>query len=95
MSHRNARTTFLSRVLIVQRHQAGWPRAHIAAAMGISRKCVRTWLGRYAAEWAYRHAFTSNTDRTAALAPWIEHYNTQRRHSALGGHLPITRLAPT
>jgi len=48
-----------------------------------------------AAEWAYRQAFTSNDQRTAALAPWIEHYNTQRRHSALGGRPPISRLAPT
>jgi transposase InsO family protein len=46
-------------------------------------------------EWAYRHVFTTNTERTAALAPWIEHYNTQRRHSALGGHPPISRLQPT
>ncbi|MCF6736955.1 integrase core domain-containing protein, partial [Blastococcus sp. KM273129] len=27
--------------------------------------------------------------------PWLEHYNTQRRHSALGGESPISRLAPT
>jgi transposase InsO family protein len=39
-------------------------------------------------EWAYRQVFTSNTERAAALAPWIEHYNTQRRHSALGGLPP-------
>ena len=38
-----------------------------------------------ATEWAYRQVFTSNTDRTAALAPWLEYYNTRRRHSALGG----------
>ncbi|MFF4236578.1 integrase core domain-containing protein, partial [Actinomadura geliboluensis] len=25
---------------------------------------------------------------------WLEHYNTQRPHSALGGHPPITRLTP-
>ena len=48
-----------------------------------------------ATEWAYRQAFTSNDQRTAALAPWIEHYNTHRRHSALGGQPPISRLAPT
>ena len=35
-------------------------------------------------EWAYRQLFTSNADRAAALAPWLEHYNTQRRHTALG-----------
>jgi IS30 family transposase len=43
-------------------------------------------------EWAYRQAFTSNAHRAAALAPWLEHYNTQRRHSALGGLPPISRL---
>lgn len=45
-------------------------------------------------EWAYRQPFTSNDERTAALDPWIKHYNTERRHSALGGQPPITRLAP-
>lgn len=43
-------------------------------------------------EWAYRQPFTSNAQRAAALAPWIEHYNTERRHSALGGLPPISRL---
>jgi transposase-like protein len=44
-------------------------------------------------EWAYRQVFLSNDDRTAALAPWLEHYNTRRRHSALGGLPPISRLS--
>ncbi len=35
-------------------------------------------------EWAYRQVFLSNDDRAAALAPWLEHYNTRRRHTALG-----------
>ena len=50
MSHANARTTVLGRLLIVERHRADWPQAHIARAMGISRKCVKNWLDRYAAE---------------------------------------------
>ena len=50
VSHRNARLTVHGRLLIVQRHQAGWKQAHIAAAMGVSRKCVRTWIERYATE---------------------------------------------
>lgn len=50
MSHRNARTTFHGRLLIVQRYQAGWKQAHIAEAMGISRKCVSTWINRFALE---------------------------------------------
>ena len=50
MSHANARTTFHGRLLIVHRHQAGWPKTHIAAAMGVSRKCVTTWLDRFASQ---------------------------------------------
>jgi transposase InsO family protein len=43
-------------------------------------------------EWAYRQVFISNDERAAALAPWLEHYNTRRRHTALGGLPPVSRL---
>jgi transposase InsO family protein len=46
-------------------------------------------------EWAYRHVFASNDERAAALALWLDDYNTHRRHSALGGLPPISRLSPT
>jgi transposase InsO family protein len=46
-------------------------------------------------EWAYRQVFLTNAERSAALAPWLEHYNTRRRHTALGGLPPISRLSPT
>jgi transposase InsO family protein len=48
-----------------------------------------------ASEWAYRQIFTTNEERAAALAPWLQHYNTERSHSALGGRPPISRLLPT
>ena len=44
-------------------------------------------------EWAYRQIFTTNDQRSAALAPWLEHYNNERRHSALGGRPPTSRLS--
>src|SRR3954468_19826991 len=47
VSHANARTTPPGRLLIVERHQAGWAQAHIAAAMGVSRKCVAKWVARF------------------------------------------------
>ena len=50
MYHRNARLTVHGRKLIVQRHQKGWKQANIAAAMGVSRKCVKTWIERYQSE---------------------------------------------
>jgi transposase InsO family protein len=46
-------------------------------------------------EWAHRQVFASNQDRHDALASWLDSYNTSRRHSALGGHPPISRLSPT
>jgi transposase InsO family protein len=46
-------------------------------------------------EWSYRQVFTSNDERARLLAPWLEHYNTRRRHYALGGLPPISRLSPT
>jgi transposase InsO family protein len=48
-----------------------------------------------ATECAYRQVSTSNDERTAALAPWLEYYNTRRRHSAPSGLPPISRLSPT
>lgn len=46
-------------------------------------------------EWAYRHVFDSNQARNDALAPWLHSYNTSRRHSALAGQPPTSRLSPT
>jgi transposase len=44
-------------------------------------------------EWAYRQIFLTNAERSAALAPWLEFYNTGRRHSAIGGLPPTSRLS--
>jgi transposase InsO family protein len=45
-------------------------------------------------EWAYSRPFLSNAQRAEALPEWLEYYNTRRRHSALGGRAPISRLSP-
>ncbi len=45
--------------------------------------------------WAYRQPFTSNQDRLEALAPWLNHYNYARGHTACGGLPPISRVSPT
>ena len=46
------------------------------------------------AEWAYQRPFTSNTQRSQALPGWLEYYNRTRRHQALAGLVPISRLSP-
>ncbi|TFB96015.1 MULTISPECIES: IS481 family transposase [Cryobacterium] len=47
-----------------------------------------------ATEWAYSQVFTSNAERAAALAPWLNYYNTERIHSGIGT-TPISRVSPT
>ena len=46
------------------------------------------------AEWAYQRPFTTNDERAEALPGWLEYYNTTRRHQALAGLVPISRLSP-
>ena len=46
-------------------------------------------------EWAYHQVFTSNHQRSQALQPWLEYYNQKRRHTALRGLPPISRLSTT
>jgi transposase InsO family protein len=48
-----------------------------------------------ATEWAYRQVFTSNHERSAALPDFLDYYNHRRRHMALGGQPPISRLSRT
>ncbi|MBN9797440.1 IS481 family transposase [Pseudonocardia sp. UM4_GMWB1] len=95
----------LARVLTdnarVYRAGRGWTQACID--LGISRRFTRPhcpWTNGKAErfnrtlldEFAYARPWLSNTDRLAALDDWVHAYNTQRAHSAIGGHPPITRL---
>jgi transposase InsO family protein len=45
-----------------------------------------------AREWAYGLTYRSHRDRAAALPHWLEHYNTRRPHSSLGGKAPVSRV---
>lgn len=42
--------------------------------------------------WAYRRPYRTSALRTAALRPWLRHYNHQRPHRALGMRPPMARL---
>ncbi|KOV32005.1 transposase [Streptomyces sp. H021] len=43
-------------------------------------------------EWAYLKPYTSNDERTKALADFLHTYNHHRCHTALDGHPPISRV---
>lgn len=75
----------------------------VLAGHGITQKFIRPhcpWtngkierLNRtLATEWAYARAWTSNTDRAAALPAWLNYYNLDRAHLGIGGHTPIDRI---
>jgi transposase InsO family protein len=55
---------------------------------GKAERFIRTLLGG----WAYGALYRNSTERTAALDAWLDYYNHQRRHSALGHKPPIARL---
>lgn len=87
---------------MVYRHGTNW--AAVCTALGIRRRFTKPgcpWTNGKAerlnrtllTEFAYARPWTSNDQRLAALPTWVEHYNIERSHSALGGRPPITRLA--
>ena len=101
-----ARGVSIARVLTDNAKSYRIGRAWITACdqLGIARRFIkpgRPWTNGKAerfnrtlqTEWAYATAWTGNDQRTVALDSWLEHYNTARSHSALGGRPPISRLA--
>ncbi|MFJ8114173.1 integrase core domain-containing protein [Streptomyces sp. NPDC096132] len=44
-------------------------------------------------EWAYVRDYTTERERRVALADFVNYYNHQRSHAALGGRPPISRTA--
>ena len=50
MANAKARTNLFGRGLIVARVAAGWPAAHVAEQLGVSRATVHKWLRRHARE---------------------------------------------
>ena len=43
-------------------------------------------------EWAYAAPYASSNERSQAIKPWIDHYNTTRPHAGIAGLSPWTRL---
>ena len=50
MAHRRPRLTVFGRQLLVARVEAGWPEAHVAEQLGISRATAYKWVRRHRTE---------------------------------------------
>jgi transposase InsO family protein len=77
--------------------------AAACAELGITHKRTRPYrpqtngkVERYhrtlADEWAYAQPYATETQRRAALDPWLHIYNHHRGHTALGGLPPASRV---
>jgi transposase InsO family protein len=55
---------------------------------GKAERFIKTML----AEWAYGRLYRTNQERLDALPGWVDHYNAERTHTALGGITPMTAL---
>lgn len=55
---------------------------------GKAERFIKTLL----AEWAYGRPYRTNDERLEALPGWVEHYNVERTHTALGGITPHAAL---
>jgi transposase InsO family protein len=55
---------------------------------GKAERLIQTMLRR----WAYYRPYNSSAQRTAALQPWLNHYNYTRPHGSIGKQPPGSRL---
>ena len=55
---------------------------------GKAERLIQTMLRR----WAYLRPYSSSAQRTAALRPWLDHYNFTRPHGSLSHKPPGSRL---
>jgi transposase InsO family protein len=55
---------------------------------GKAERFIKTLL----AEWAYGRLYRTNDERLAALPRWVDYYNAERTHTALGGITPQAAL---
>jgi transposase InsO family protein len=63
-------------------------RAYRPQTNGKAERFIQTMLR----EWAYGRIYANSTERTAALAGWLNHYNFIRPHGALSHKPPGSRL---
>jgi transposase InsO family protein len=63
-------------------------RPHRPQTNGKAERFIKTLL----AEWAYGRLYRTNDERLAALPAWVDYYNAERTHTALGGITPQAAL---
>ena len=82
------RSRFLAAVCRARRLGQRFTRPYTPRTNGKAERFIQTLLR----EWAYRVPYATSAHRAAALPRWLHYYNWHRRHSALRGQPPISRV---
>jgi len=82
------RSRLLAAVCRARRLGQRFTRPYTPRTNGKAERFIQTLLR----EWAYGVAYLSSTQRTATLERWLHYYNWHRRHTALNGQPPISRV---
>jgi len=84
------RSHLMAAVCRARRLSQRFTRPYTPRTNGKAERFIQTLLR----EWAYAMPYACSAHRTAALARWLHYYNWHRRHSALNGQPPISRVVP-
>ena len=85
-NYRSHAVAVCCRALRIRHH---FTRPYRPQTNGKAERFIRTLL----TEWAYAQPYAASPYRTRALAPYLQFYNTERRHTALKFCTPLQRLA--
>ena len=106
--HRSARTTFASRVLLIERvRKQGWSidvsKVFAAACKQLHQRTrpytprtngkAERFIQTLLREWAYVQPYQHSRLRRAALRSYLCYYNERRPHGSLQSLPPVSRIA--
>lgn len=82
------KSSLVEAVLAHQGVRHVWTKPYTPRTNGKAERLVQTLLR----EWAYARPYRSSRQRTAALKPYLAHYNRRRPHAGIAGATPMARL---
>jgi transposase InsO family protein len=83
------RSTVFNAVCCAEGIRHLYTRPYTPRTNGKAERLVQTILR----EWAYAKPYRNSRQRTAALRPWLKHYNRRRPHGGIGLRPPISRVS--
>lgn len=82
------RGTVFNAVCCAERIRHLYTKPYTPQTNGKAERMVQTLMR----EWAYARPYHSSARRTAALRPWLAHYNRRRPHGGIGNRPPMSRV---